>query len=416
MAKPNDLSDLLAENQRLQRELQDHIQTRADLLTYKHQMDAIFNNAPVELYLKDREGRYLKINQEFEKIFGVLNDDVVGLLPTDIHDSELAQSTRDQDLAVLSSGKIDKREEKARLVTDHLLYTLLTIKFPVFDADGKVEGLGAIATDITEQKQAEERFRDMVDTVDGIVWEADAASFDFTYVSQQAERMLGYAPEEWYQPGFWIEKMHPEDQKWASDFCLECCIKGTTNYEFEYRFISRDGREVWLRDLVSLSMEEGKARWLRGIMVDITDRKKIEHQIRKAEERFRTMFVAAPIGLILLDIESEEHIVMNPAYCEIIGRDSGEMQRIGWKGITHPDDIGKEQQLLNQLKAGEINSYELEKRYLCPDGRVVWVRGKLTPVSFDSDNGASLYLAIVEDITERKQFEEKSGTRQITIS
>ena len=57
MSDPGDIENLLVENQRLQRELKDYIQTKLDLLTYKHQMDAIFDNVPVELYLKDREGR-----------------------------------------------------------------------------------------------------------------------------------------------------------------------------------------------------------------------------------------------------------------------------------------------------------------------------------------------------------------------
>jgi len=407
MSSTDELADLYAENQRLQRELKDHIQTRADLLTYKHQMDAIFDNAPVELYLKDREGRYLRINHQFEQIFGVSNNHVVGLLPTDVHDSKLAQTTRDQDLAVLSSGKIERREEKARLVTDDLIHTLLTIKFPVFDADGKVEGLGAIVTDITEQKQAEERFHDIVNTIEGIVWEADASTFDITYASQRAERLLGYPIKEWFQPGFWVDRIHPEDRDAMLAYSNQCHLEGLESYELEYRLIAKDGRIVWVRDLISVGKENETARWLRGIMVDITHRKKIEEQIHKAEERFRKMFVAAPIGLLLIDIESEEQIEMNPAYCSIIGRDSAEMQSLGWKGITHPDDVAREQQLLENLKTGEIDSYEVEKRYLRPDGEVVWARGQLTPISFHNENDAPLFLAIVEDITQRKKFEEK---------
>ena len=407
MVEVADIANLLKENERLKRELKDHVRTKTELLVYKHQMDAIFDNAPVELYLKDRKGRYVKINKEFERIFGVNNDDVVGLLPTDIHDSELAVTTRNQDLAVLATGNIERREEQARLATDDSIHTLLTIKFPIFDSDGIVDGLGAIVTDITEQKQAEERFRDIVDTVDGIVWEADAISFDFTYVSQQAENLLGFAVTDWYRPGFWIERMHPEDQIWAPAYCIDCLKKGIKNYEFEYRFIAKDGREIWLRDLVSLGMEEGEPRWLRGIMVDITHRKEIETRILNAEERLRNMFATAPIGLLLIDIETEGQFEMNPAYCAIVGRSSEEIKTIGWKGITHPDDIDQELKLLDKLKSGEMDSYEVEKRYLRPDGSVVWARGRVTPISFQSEDAGTLFLAIVEDVTEQKESKEK---------
>lgn len=159
MDEPRNRQDLQLEIESLRQELHNQVQTNDELLVYKQQLDAILNNAPVEVYLKDREGRYLRINKQFEKIFGVKSEDIVGLLPTDVHDPELAASTRNHDLFVLNSGKVEQREEVARLVNDDQLHTLLTIKFPVFNDDGEVDGLGAIVTDITERKQMEETIR-----------------------------------------------------------------------------------------------------------------------------------------------------------------------------------------------------------------------------------------------------------------
>lgn len=159
MHEPKNNQKLLLEIESLREELSDLTQAHNELLVYKQQLDAILNNAPVEVYLKDREGRYLRINKQFEKIFGVKNENLVGLLPFDVHDPELAASTREHDLFVLNSGKAERREESARLVSDDQLHTLLTIKFPVFNDDGEVDGLGAIVTDITERKQLEETLR-----------------------------------------------------------------------------------------------------------------------------------------------------------------------------------------------------------------------------------------------------------------
>ena len=75
------IQDLQADNEMLLRELQELRQSNKELLVRKQQLDAIMDNAPVEVYLKDRDGRYLRINREFEKIFGVRGDDIVGLLP-----------------------------------------------------------------------------------------------------------------------------------------------------------------------------------------------------------------------------------------------------------------------------------------------------------------------------------------------
>ena len=94
-------------------------------------MRAIFDNAPAEIYLKDHDGRYVMINPHFEKLFGVKNEDVVGLLPTDIHDPELGAKTRAHDLLVLKQQKTVVRDELALTKTGER--TLHTIKFPTFN-------------------------------------------------------------------------------------------------------------------------------------------------------------------------------------------------------------------------------------------------------------------------------------------
>ena len=118
---------------------------------------AIFLNAPAEIYLKDVDGRYIMINPQFEKLFNVKNNDVVGLLPTDIHDPELGAKTRAHDLMVLAERKTVVRDE---LALTHLgLRTLHTIKFPTYDRSGALTGLGAIVTDVTDLRRSEQEMR-----------------------------------------------------------------------------------------------------------------------------------------------------------------------------------------------------------------------------------------------------------------
>ena len=135
-----------------------------------------------------------------------------------------------------------------------------------------------------ERKQAEERFRDLVDSTGGIVWEADASTFIFNYVSKQAERLLGYSPEDWYTPGFWAAHIHSDDRKQTIESCY-ARTKQKLDHDFTYRFISKDGQIVWLKDVVNVILEDGKPKWLRGVMLDITDRKKIEQQLINAKDK-----------------------------------------------------------------------------------------------------------------------------------
>jgi PAS domain S-box-containing protein len=149
----------------------------------------------------------------------------------------------------------------------------------------------------TEALAARRRFQDLVNSVDGIVWEADAAPFVFSFVSEQAERILGYPTERWLrEPTFWADHLHPDDRNWAVQSCLEAAAQ-KRRHDFEYRMIAADGRVVWLRDFAVVVVEaEGPAR-LRGVMVDITERKRAD------EERQARRWVVESLDRVNLAIQ-----------------------------------------------------------------------------------------------------------------
>lgn len=148
---------------------------------------------------------------------------------------------------------------------------------PVRDAQGRLTVGVAAYVDVTTRVLAETRVQSIIDSVDGIVWELDASTFRFTLVSQQATRLLGYPLEDWYEPNFWVDILHPADREWAVSFCLDRTKRGEA-HEFEYRVKARDGRIVWLRDIVTVISEQGVPKVLRGLMVDITAARQLEEE------------------------------------------------------------------------------------------------------------------------------------------
>src|SRR5215204_4158063 len=125
---------------------------------------------------------------------------------------------------------------------------------------------------------AQQRFRDLVNSIEGIVWEANTETFQFTFVSNQAVRVLGYPVKQWLgDPMFWNEHIHPEDRETAVSLYVAATVE-KRNQDFEYRMIAADGRLVWLRDLVSVDNDD--ASQLRGVMLDITARKQAEDVLK----------------------------------------------------------------------------------------------------------------------------------------
>ena len=132
-----------------------------------------------------------------------------------------------------------------------------------------------------EALAVQQRFADLVNSIEGIVWEADAQTLAYTFVSEHAERVLGYPQESWLkEPTFWKDHLHPEDRDWAVQFYRDATAQRSA-YDCEYRMIAADGRVAWMRDLIAVVFENGRATRLRGVMVDITRRKRDEAALRE---------------------------------------------------------------------------------------------------------------------------------------
>jgi len=154
---------------------------------------------------------------------------------------------------------------------------------------------------------AENNFRQLVQSVQAIVWEADARTWKFTFVSQAAETILGYPVSRWLtEEDFWRSILHPEDRERAIASCHELSEAGC-NHEFEYRAVAADGRVVWLRDIVRVILnDDGTPGSLRGVMFDVTQRKQDE---AKLEASFADLQLQQEISAVILEASDPRTIL-----------------------------------------------------------------------------------------------------------
>ena len=144
---------------------------------------------------------------------------------------------------------------------------------------------------------------------------------------------------------------------------------------------------------------------LFGIARDITASKISEDALKLSENRFRTIFEGAPVGVALIESLTGKITQVNNQFTKISRRSEIELLKLSWMDLTHPDDIDNDLIKYEELNAGNIDQYEVEKRYIDKDGNQGWIKKKVSKLIVDEDM-KPMHLAMIEDITKNKKNEE----------
>jgi PAS domain S-box-containing protein len=165
--------------------------------------------------------------------------------------------------------------------------------------------------------------------------------------------------------------------------------------------LHRDGREIPVSQVIVAGTDaQGGVDFYATIARDMTGERTAEAALRASEERFRTTFEQAPIGVALLDLDGR-YLQINDAYCRTVRRSREELTRLHPEAITHPDDVADSNHAMRRLVAGELAEYSLEKRYVGKDGDTVWAELSAT-VLYDAEGQPQFLIGMVRDIGERR--------------
>ncbi|HIG30914.1 MAG TPA: PAS domain S-box protein [Verrucomicrobiales bacterium] len=184
--------------------------------------------------ITDREFLFVKVNPALCRMLGYQETELLGLNAEVVFNAEELAETHLKRQELL---------EVQTLCNERMLVRKDGSRFPAEISSKLVGGnrILAIVGDISDRKEAElalhdseHSYRSLVNTIDGIVWEADPKNFEFTFVSKQAEKILGYPIEQWLtQKSFWIDHLHPEDRVWAPEKCITDTESGK-DHSLEY--------------------------------------------------------------------------------------------------------------------------------------------------------------------------------------
>ena len=361
------------------------------------------------------DGRILDANEGACETYGIPKGDLVGRSLADL--SVDAEREERHLRTVVSEGSYRGFE------TVHRRDDGTTMRVRVNSSLIEFQGRRAVLSvnhDLTEREEAEValrsselKYRSLVERIPAVTYieapDEGEPEWNLLYVSPQVEDLLGYTPEEWTSDSsLWERVLHPEDREYALAEDVRTEATGEP-FKIESRLITRDGRVVWVRDdAVLVRDEEGRPLFWQGIMIDVTERRKIEEELRQAEARYRTLVEQIPAMVYVEDAKGRMVTLYDSPQIEYLfgyPRDLHKKDPDYWVKIIHPDD--RERVMAEDARTGTIGDrFSQEYRVLARDGRVVWVRDDAVLVP-DEEGTPLTWQGVIYDITERKRAEEE---------
>jgi PAS domain S-box-containing protein len=279
---------------------------------------------------------------------------------------------------------------------------------PLLGEAGALEGAVAVFRDITGQKKAEEsireseeRFHAFMDNGPVFAWIKDAEG-KYVYQNRSHQEIVNSAPlrmigktdfEVW--PGELAEIYRCND--------LRAIAAGAPIETLEEARVVGQPARTWWTSKFPMETARG-ATLVGGIAIDITERLQAQAALAESESRFRSVFEHSPAGMVIADME-DRLLQVNNAFCRLVGRTREELRSLTMHDLTHPDDRSRRSEFIRKALAGESPGIVKEKRYVRPDGQIVWA--KVSAGLVRDEAGKPLYfVGQVQDITRQRQDQE----------
>jgi PAS domain S-box-containing protein len=275
--------------------------------------------------------------------------------------------------------------------------------------DNVAPRLERVATE-AQPHLTEERYRALAETLRAVPWEAEPTTDHVTYVGPQIESLTGYTIEEWMAPGAWARAMHPDDSD-AQVQKYESHLQRRRDHNLEYRVITKSGRQVWFRDIITFVTNADGREIVRGLMIVIDEEKALERALRESEARYREAERIAKLVhwsvALSPDGRWENNVVTySDGAVEMFGIDERQRQVRNAESLAwvHPDDRDYLRTALIAGVAERRRDLSVTYRIVRPDGALRWVVEHVHN-EYDETGERVSSFGIIQDITEHRQRE-----------
>jgi PAS domain S-box-containing protein len=415
-------------------------------LQQRTQLAAIIDSANDGIVSRDLDGVVTSWNRAAESIFGFTAEDAIGrslidlVIPDERKEEDARLMARVRDGLPIAHFETVRRHKDGRRIN-----VSVTIS-PVWDPSGRVIGASKTVRDISARKEAEAKILELNATLERQVADRtqeigrmsalqttilNSAGYAIiamdveeriTLFNPAAEALLGYRasevigrapellhlPEEVEARQAEFDRMLGRPAEPGSDPVIPDPSKEGPR---EWTYVRKDGSRLPVLLKVTLMRDPyGEFLGSIAISVDLTERKRAEEELRQAQEtlraseiRFRGAFETVAQGMALVSLDGH-FLQVNESLCQMLGYDEAELLAIDFQRITHPDDLAADLDQVAALLENRADSYQLEKRYIHKEGRIIWILLSVSIVRTAAGEPVE-FVAQILDITEKHEAE-----------
>jgi PAS domain S-box-containing protein len=356
------------------------------------------------IFITDKDGKFVFVNAGFTTTYGYTPVEVIGKETPRILKSESMYVDKAKWFwETLLSGQevIGEIQNKRK---DGMLIDIEGSSTPIHDENKNIIGFLGIQRDITDRKKAEEALRKSESSLRSAQEIAKMGSWEWDLVNQETIwsenffAILGLRQSE-IKPSYesFRSRIHPDDVH-ILDGVDSKIMKDKMSATIEYRLIQPDGTSMWIENNISPVFEEDKLIMLRGVIIDISERKLVEEALKESEEKFRSIMEHSADPIFIAD-QTGKYVYTNKAVTELLGFSPEEMKSKTIASITPPDKLDETFELFKQIKSQGKGFAEIE--LLKKDGKSM-----STDLNAVILPGGDVYGSC-RDITERKQIQKK---------
>lgn len=283
-----------------------------------------------------------------------------------------------------------------------------------FNEAGQTVSLVGVSYDITEdwlhQKtimETEQRWKHALEGSGAGVWDWNVPN-NVVVFSEQLLNTLGYAPGDITgKMESLLKLIHPQDIERVTADINRMLSGEKPEYRNEHRILSKDGSWKWMLGSATVGERDAENNAIRviGTKTDISWRKQAELALQQSEERFRNAFDTAAIGMAIVGLDGR-WLEVNGALCRMLGYSEDELMDKTFVDVTHPDDLDLDIEYVQKLLNGDLEHYQMEKRYFHKTGDIIFVLLSVSLVR--NEKGEVIhFISQIEDVTARKSESDR---------